>query len=239
MSWKFPARNISNPEVVSIDDVNQNFREVIEEASGALNEHNWKANSFGDRGMLANDAGIVVHRVAVEVNPNTDPDTTADNQFVRYDQDWQSIVGLTHTFNTTGGLVWFLASIQGNSPLSFTFLGNGGTGRFGVQFALELNGAVLAQSIVGGGDLSNDQITVFRKPSPPKIGFQVVSTPGVESMHFGVCSEAIVDVPPGKHTIRAVCCTPRASDDSDTGVSLDNTDKWLGSRELITVQLLR
>ncbi len=239
MSWKFPARAIKNPEVVSMDDVNQNFREVVEEASGALNEHNWSANSFPERGQLADDAGIVINTVVVEADPNTDPDTTTNIQFIQYDRDWQALDGLEFTFNTTGGLIWLLASVQASSPLSFTFLGNGGTGRFGLQFALEFNGAVLAQSIIGGADLSNDQITTFRPPSPPQIGFQVINTPAPSSLFFSVTTEAIIDVPPGKHVVRVVAAPPRATSESVSASNLDNTDKWIGSRELIVAQLLR
>ena len=162
MSWKFPARAIKNPEVVSMDDVNQNFREVVEEASGALNEHNWASNSFSERNQLADDAGIVINKVVVEVNPNTDPSVTSNIQYIKYDRDWQEINGLEFTFNTTGGLVWLIASIQASSPLSATWFTSGGaSARFGLQFALEFNGAILAQSIIGGADLSNDQVTVF------------------------------------------------------------------------------
>jgi hypothetical protein len=240
MSWKFPARAIKNPEVVSMDDVNQNFREVVEEASGALNEHNWASNSFSERNQLADDAGIVINKVAVEVNPNTDPSVTSNIQYIKYDRDWQEINGLEFTFNTTGGLVWLIASIQASSPLSANWFTSGSSSaRFGLQFALEFNGAILAQSIIGGADLSNDQVTVFSPPSPPNIGFQVISSPAPSSLFFAVSTEAIIDVPPGQHTVRVVAAPPRASSESVSTASLNGTDKWLGSRELIVAQLLR
>jgi len=240
MSWKFPARAIKNPEVVAMDDINHNFREVVEEASGALNEHNWKTNAFPERGQLADDAGIVVKNSVVQVNPNTDPDTTANVQFVQYDRDWQPLDGIEITFNTTGGIVWLIGSVQAFSPLAYNlYPTNGGTGRFGIQCALEFNGAVLAQSIVGGADLSNDQITVFRPPSPPKIGFQVISTPSPSSAALSISTEAIIDVPPGKHTARIVVAPPRATSETVTGATLDNKDKWVGTRELVVAQLLR
>jgi len=239
MSWKFPARAIKNPEVVAMDDINHNFREVVEEASGALNEHNWKTNAFPERGQLADDAGIVIHNSVVEVNPTTDPDTTPNVQFVQYDRDWQPLNGIEITFNTTGGIVWLIGSVQVSSPLSFSYFGNGGTGRFGLQCALEFNGAILAQSIIGGADLSNDQITVFRPPSPPRIGFQVISTPAPSSLFLTFSTEAIIDVPPGKHTARIVVAPPRATSETVKGATLNNTDKWIGTRELIVTQLLR
>ncbi len=239
MSWKFPARAIKNPEVVSMDDVNHNFREVVEEASGALNEHNWKTNAFPDRDQLADDAGIVLSRVVIEADPNTSPSTTSNIQFAQYDRNWQPLDGLEITFNTTGGLVWIMGSVQASSPLSFSYKGSGGTGRFGLQFALEVNGAVLAQSIMGGADLSNDQITTFRPASPQKIGFQVINTPGPSSMFFTVATEAVIDVPPGNHVVRAVMAPPRATSNTVKGATLSNTDKWVGTRELIVTQLLR
>jgi len=237
MSWKFPARNIKNPEVISIDDVNENFREVVEEATGALNEHNWKAGAFPDRSQLADNAAIELHRVRVSANPNTDPDLTANIQTINLDRDWQELDGTSIVFNSTGGIVWIMASIQASSSFELPWYSRGSRGRFGLQFALSLNGAVLAQSIIGGADLSNDQISTFRPPSPPLIGFTCINSPAPSSLFFSVVSEAIIDVPPGKHTVRVVAAPPKATDYS--GVTLSNKAKWVGSRELIVLELLR
>lgn len=238
MSWKFPARNIKNPEVISMDDINENFREVVEEATGALNEHNWKTAAFANRDQLADNAGIELHRVRISANPNTDPGVTANIQVINLDRDWQELNGTEVTFNSTGGTVWIMASIQASSPLDLSWFTTGGAnGRFGLQFALSLNGAVLAQSIIGGADLSNDQISTFRPPSPPLIGFSCINSPAPSSLFFSIVSEAIVDVPPGKHTVRVVSAPPKASDYS--GATLANKAKWVGSRELIVLELLR
>lgn len=236
MSWKYPKHNLENPNVVGMDDVNENFRAVVEEVSGELNEHNWKRRAFSERAMLADDAGIVLHKKVVEADPTTGVFTPGCHR-VLLDKDWQLLAGMEITFTTTGGTHWLLASLQATSPFDWSAFGAGGAGRWGIQFALSLNGAVLAQSIIGSADLTNDLIETFQSPSPVNIGFITINTPAPSSAKFSVVSEAIIDVPPGKHTVRFLAAPPKAADLS--GATLSNTSKWVGTRELIVAELLR
>ena len=101
-----------------------------------------------------------------------------------------------------------------------------------------MNEAFLAQSLVGSGDLSNDVVATFSAPTPAKIGFNLVNTPAPSSKMFSLVTEAVVQVPPGRHVVRAVASPPKARDD-DYPISLASKTKWIGSRELIVVELLR
>ena len=246
MAWKFPKHNIKPSDVVEMDDVNENFREVVEEASGALNEHNWKAAAFPDREDLADDAAIVLRRVYREVDPNQDPTRAlagAHRVFVELETDWQDIADTELTFTSPGGMFWLMASLQASSVIDDAWATIGERGRFGIQFALSLNDAVLAQSLVGTGDRSNDVIA-FRRPSSPfMIGFEVYNTPSPSSRYMTITLEAIVEVPPGRHTVRVVACPPLVNDiDAQSGggwAKMPKQSKWIGSRELIVVELLR
>jgi len=238
MGWRFPKHLLTNPQVIEIDDVNEDFRAFVEEASGALNEHNWRRDAFNTREMLADDAAVVLHTTSVESDPNIDPTVALNTMFPTQDVDWETIDDLEVTFNTTGGTYWILMSLQASAPfLRPTFLANG-NGRWGLQFALSLNEAVLAQSIVGSGDLPNDAMATFRTPSPPDVGFFTINSPGITSRFFSLTSEAVVEIPPGRHTIRGLVTPPKATD-SDHVYTPSEFTKWLGTRELILIELLR
>ena len=49
MAWRFPRHVISDNNVIEIDDINVDFKAVVEEASAELNEHNWAADSWDNR----------------------------------------------------------------------------------------------------------------------------------------------------------------------------------------------
>ena len=236
MAWKFPKHNIKAADVVEIDDVNENFRGVVEEVGGALNEHNWKEDAFNTRAHLADDVGLVLRRVFVEADPNGDPAVTANVHRLQMDMSWQDIAGLTLSFTSSGGLFWILASMQASSTIDELWFTIATGGKFGIQFALSLNDSVLAQSLVGTADRTNDHIAYGQAPGPANIEMQVYNTPAPSSRMMSITTEAVVRVPPGKHEVKVVACPPMVSDDT---AKVPANSKTIGSRELIVVELLR
>ena len=62
MAWKYPKYDIRNGYVVDVDPINDNFLTVVNEVSGALNEHNFEADSTAlTRDQLAEDAAMHMH----------------------------------------------------------------------------------------------------------------------------------------------------------------------------------
>jgi hypothetical protein len=241
MGWRFPKHFIHDPQVIEMDDLNEDFRPFVEEASGALNEHNWKRDAFDGRAQLADDVAVVLHNEVVEANSNANPTVTANIMFVTSDIDWEDIEGLETTFTTTGGTYWVLASIQGHAPIYKTYVFGSlpANGRFGLQFALSLNAAVLAQSIVGSGDLMNDKIGSLDGAVPKGAAFYCWQTTGISSQAFSVVSEAIITVPPGTHTVKALVTPPQTHESNPAANNPGARTKFLATRELIVVELLR
>ena len=56
MSWKFPKHPFHDGGAINQGDANDNFREVAEELTGQLGEHNWAENTITDRNHFNGDA---------------------------------------------------------------------------------------------------------------------------------------------------------------------------------------
>jgi len=226
MAWKYPRHRVSNVGVIEIDDVNENFRGVVEEASGELNEHNWAAGSWSNRLTdLADDVGMRVWKNQVLVAPGVGGgalpygDEIAPGAFVVEEtKTWQPIDDLTLTVDSTGGTLWVLSSMATRLPWYREFIPAGTQfgipeyTAFGAMFAIRLNGQILEQSLVGSGDLTNDKMTttVYRA-TPPGCGILSFNSPAPAALHAGIVVEAIIPVAPGQHTVEVVVATPQPS----------------------------
>lgn len=246
MAWRFPKHRISNNSVIEIDDINENFRAVVEEGSGELNEHNWKGGSWPDRLTDLSD-GVAVRYEAKQVNINPASPSTSPSTFVAQDSPvWQTIEQLTQTITSTGGDFWVLASFQVRAPWyqpSLTAIGlNTGTySAFGLQFAIRINGQILTDSIVGSADLSNDLfVSQSLVTSPPGASVLSFNSPGVTATYASVSTEAVTTLAPGSHTVEIVAMSPyksRIPNSEDT--NFDKYAKMVTTREMIILELRR
>jgi len=256
MAWKYPRHRVSNVGVIEIDDVNENFRGVVEEASGELNEHNWAAGSWSNRLTdLADDVGMRVWKNQTQVVPGvgggaagTYGDVIQSGAFVIEEtKTWQPIDGLTLTIDSTGGSLWILSSMATRLPwyregvLAGTQFETPSYSAFGAMFAIRLNGQVLEQSLVGSGDLTNDKMTttVYRA-TPPGCGILSFNTPAPAALHAGIVVEAIVPAAPGQHTIEIVTATPQPSRPKSK-VTTDEAwwRKLVNTRQVMVLELRR
>lgn len=264
MAWKYPRHRVSNVGVIEIDDVNENFRGVVEEASGELNEHNWAAGSWSNRLTdLADDVGMRAWRNEMLVYPgvaSTDAeprgDVIAPGAFVIEEtKTWQPIDDLTLTVDSTGGTLWILASMATRLPWYRDDIQSPGTAAaaqfnrseytaFGAMFAVRFNGQVLEQSLVGSGDLTNDKMTTTTyRATPPGCGILSFNSPAPAALHAGIVVEAIVPVSPGQHTIEIVVATPQPSRPKPVAPNPAVTVAWwrklVNTRQVIILELRR
>lgn len=247
MAWRFPKHRVSNNSVIEIDDINENFRAVVEEGSGELNEHNWKAASWPNR-LTDLSNGVGVRYKAKQVNINPASGSGVASTFVAQDNSsWQTIDQLTQTITSTGGDFWLLASFQVRTPWyqpSLTAVGSEGGGyysAFGLQFAIRVDGQILTDSIVGSADLSNDLfVSESLMASPPGGSILSFNSPGVTATYASVSTEAIAALAPGSHTIEIVAMSPHKSkipNSEDT--NYDKYAKMVTTREMIILELRR
>jgi hypothetical protein len=228
MAWKIIPFTVSADEVVDIHRINTNFLVVVEEVTGGLNEHNWAEDAFTDRDLLAEDVALRIK--SNQMGASTDPTSPTSGTDVEFGQEWHAIApNLDYTLVTKGGLIWLMASFQFDTDLMW-----------GVNFAIELDGNVLGDSLLGSGDSSNDLITLWGGSVYAPAGTSDIAAPalwgggGVDSQGgFGVVVSAMVELPAGSYTFRTVVRNVRRTLD----ISRSHNSMHVTNAELILLEM--
>ena len=220
MAWRYPPHIVGPNRVVEMEDLNENFQVFAEEASGHLNAHNFAAGIFSsNRTRLAEDVGVRLYRdVQVSDSLSGPPPTNAFALALEGNENWLPISDMSITLTSPG------------SSISIAFSGqfSGGTPTNGVMFGLELNGALLPNSVMGGLDLQNDN---------QSFGFNQgylnnQNIIGLYGERLGVCVEEVVSLLPGTYTIQPVYFLPIRT---KAGAGLI----YITNRELFVIETLR
>lgn len=220
MSWRVPRHRPRTSQSVAEPEINEDFEATVTEVDGHLNEHNFKANAITDPEDVDIDASIAVGHSFQEVDPgmgqgNPPPTTLPTNGFqVPNTQEWTAIDDMSDTVEVSQSLLWILGSLQQepSNPASATV-------RFGMQYAIRLDGLVLYETLTGSVDRVNDKTE---------------EALGDAGNQWAIVVEAVLDVVPGPHLVEIVCRTPK-----DWTLSQPATDDFwmILNRELITVEL--
>jgi hypothetical protein len=199
-------------------------------------------------------------------------------------------------FTSKGGKLWIMASFQYSSgtswfgfpqqrvdkqtwngvglddPTEAVFHSEGGrlalnTRSAGAEFAIQVDGTIIPESILGSGESSVQDPTVFRQwkstPPLPMLPENVWgplrgSTPGCWGDRLPCVVEALVSIAPGVHTVRVVARVPKPLE-SRRPASLEAWNdgnvypnvatpgfeyvplplQWVTNRELIVIEILR
>jgi len=223
MSWRYGPFVVEQDYVADIDTVNDNFRAIVGEVTAQLNEHNFARNSFSDRSLWAEDIGLKLNHVKVNYA------AACASETVQPAFDWRPLgVNFNKSFVTKCRKVWVCASFQAGFALEY-----------GVFLALELDGIVLGESLLGSGDHGNDLIDKLDVSLFPTISYSFGATPGI-FMPLGSTPvaqqrggpfvlDAVIDIPPGEHIIRPVFFSLKQAGFSEIGN--------LGDYELIVMEM--
>ena len=193
MSWRFPRFPTKANRVPSVDDMNENFFEFVEEIGGRLNEHNWAANAISAKADVAQDACFVWH--SDDNDPSTQFPSAAIGALgdgdVRVPQrsSWRVIKSVT--FTSPACLLWIHSSLQitqdPDDPAN-----NYWTTDSKFNYALsgiQVDGYVIPETVIGGAEPDNDRAYGVRMPAVP------------------VASSAVFPVGAGPHTVSIVVKT--------------------------------
>ena len=229
MSWKFPKHRPVTTDTLDKRDINENFTLLVDEFSGEINEHNLHHTLVTDGAYLEDGAGITAEHYFFPAPP-TAPPTPSGFAHVLVDDTWNKLSGpggpYAVTFVSSGAPVWILASFQGHFRSEPA--GAGTQVQPGYNFALMVDGAILYQSLVGGGDLTNDHVR------QATVG--MTQGPGVTGYYIPLVLETVVDLPPGEHTIN-VCSRAIHSYTPTSAIAV--REIGVLSRELILLELTR
>lgn len=212
MAIVFPKKRLKDEEILDIDDINDAFRDVTQEAGNALGEHNWKQNAFGVAD-LDPTAAIVVSSVYVE-SDNGSPYGSgsappATSHTVGGDYSWRAVDGLTQTVTTGNSLLWVMFSGQYSQPDSDL--------ETEVTFCIAHNGNVLPETVTGTSDSTNDAIAH-----------------GVLTERSPVVMDMLLPVAPGSHTFTVLVRTAKNFQWTWASYTVDDS---VDNRELIVLEM--
>jgi hypothetical protein len=244
MSWRFPRYQIFDADVIDYHAWNENAIPFVEEATGMLNEHNFKYGAFNDLSKWDDDVGYRLHHVQQAADPNSYRAGGSVSNGVRDDDGdgdglrdetgippnfvwmisrggWARIDDMIITLNTPaqGAQLWiqFSAQFELWRGKNFDIVSDVD---WGAQFAIRVDGAVVYESLVGSGELDND---------PASEGAGVRNAPAIWGRRYPVSMDCIVEVPPGAHVVEVVFYSESANYD---------TSHFVSNRELIVLEML-
>ena len=154
MAHVFPKRPVSSTTIMSVDELNENMLAIAQEA-GRLNEHNFK-NGCQSSSVLYVEPGAAVALRAVksDVDHEADFETLAtsrpaDIDLVLLEESslWTTLEELE--IETYNSLIWVLFSLQ------YSCHTNDYTETGGAEFAVAIDGVIVAETITGTLDLDN------------------------------------------------------------------------------------
>lgn len=256
MSWKYPQFPIKNTYVIDIEPINENFLSIVSEAAGYLNEHNFKATSTVDllftRSNVPKDIGMrLMYSRAIGRDP-FNVDGTNWNKFRPLDfYQTKSNVGLSVSARFRGGPVWICGSFTlHNHPVprsgypyknvtAVLTATNGKQKGFGYNVAIEVDGAVIGESLVGSGDLTienhvNEAVGVNTGATPDTLTFHPSGGGGINGAMNSVVVDAVLNLTPGHHVIRIAIMDILSSN----GVA-ENRPTYVSTSELFILEMAR
>ena len=232
MSTVFPKYSANTAEPMDLQEINENFRTVISEIQGGLNEHNWKAGAFTDHTSITAGSMIRTYHSSVRVihgiiDKTSPPSVSPSNSFkVSNNREWVTIKDqsspatyspMEMTITTGNSMLWIIYNGQ-QQP----FNTSGASKNLpGCQYGISIDGSVIAETIIGSMDRNND-----------------MTGEGVQMTQHPFSTDCIVPVAAGVHTIaiQARCC---ANKDYDVFSSSSTSGQAyeIFNREMIVIEM--
>ena len=168
--------------------------------------------------------------------------------------------GMSLTFTSRGGPTWICASFTLANTVSrlglvgdLNLIANSTTGDeyyplppgkgFGFNCALQLDGVILNDSLVGSGDPANEFYEDREqdlKTSSSYLKIQPQGGGGLNGAWNAVVLDTVIDLSPGQHTVRVAIQDILGSNSKGYGKdSAYNTKAYVTTRELFAVELTR
>ena len=257
MPYVFPKHRLEANTPMDYEEVNENFQDLIGEASGGLNEHNFNSNTFTQGVHLSPvepmacwwDANITMDP-AIDVGDLSPFVSTSygstefllnnpDYFYQRTQGTWEVISGLTKSIPATGGMYWILGSLQHDGRSKYDETKEHFLNHYGALYAIRINGQVVHETITGGvhnnpvtsqGLVQNGIGTGKPRVRVANSGHKVYDTHAIhgDTGLLPVSLDFIVDLPPGTHTIDIVMQTLPHPQPGNVSVS---------TRELIILEM--
>jgi hypothetical protein len=233
----------------------ENYLSVVEETAGRLGEHNFKVSPKTpvlERTSLAPGYSMkLAHARSTASSFSTDVvgDAELPPQWIgiRSVPSYQTFPdeGMTLTFTSRGGPTWICGSFTlhnctvgdrrhtSRAVILATPRDNRPFDRakgFGFNCALQLNGSILNETLVGSGDPTND---FFDNEGNTNTNINPKGGGGIQGASTAVVVDAVIDLEPGTHTLRIAVQNILSSNGND------ESEAAISSREIFALELTR
>lgn len=199
MSWVFPKSLFRTGTVYDWLEFDEQLVVYSSEVNGFLNEHNFDESIGSD--LRTNDS--LLESVAVRLvntSDHVDVYTEASLDPIPNTEQWHPVTGTTMTLRSRGGAMYATYSFQ---VVFYDMVAGEGPG---LQFAIELDGSVQYNTLLGSGDLSNDY---FEDDDIDSSELSAASGGGsVKARLSPHCVEGFFPIDAGPHTVKLVARNP-------------------------------
>ena len=211
--------------------------------------------SFGSvlgSNKLPQDAGYRLHYTKPDFARN--PDNKNANNWTKYSgadfYTTKAINGFSMTREFSGGVVWICCSftLHSHPTPAYSLLSNdsdrqGATYKspiekgFGFNLALQVDGAIIPESLVGTGDVTQEFFGEEKTTSSPG-DFSSLTTQsrgggGINGARNAVTLDAVVNLAPGTHTIRLAL-----QDIRNSNATIDENNVHISTVELFALEIM-
>lgn len=199
MAWAYAQHRFAYTWTLDSEEWNDNIVAFANEMNGNLNEQNFASDDLlldlMENDLTEFDVMARVFSEKVRVDPLG---STSAMTEVKMSTRWTAIdEGQPDPFVSRGGLCLIIINFQMHCSFSFT-------GTSGMNFAVEVDGHVMVDSLLGTGDQSNDFLdTAFGATvAGGEVEFDFGTSPSFRSDQEPKQVRCLVELDPGEHTVK-------------------------------------
>lgn len=199
MSWGYAAHRFAYAWTLDTEEFNDNLVLFSNEMNGNLNEQNFAETCVVDMMTNANTQPDIMARVFAEKTKTNPNGPTGNMERIPPGTRWNPISRGELLFVSRGGLAWVIFSFQMHCP-SIPAKASG------MNFALEVDGVVRMDTLLGTGDQSNDFIDLAFGASVGggEVEYDYGTSPSFRAEHEPKLVKGLFRLEPGGHRIRLV-----------------------------------
>jgi hypothetical protein len=209
VSWAYAKHRFAYTWTLDPSEWNDNIVPFASEMNGNLNEQNWSSSGTPIGTMMSNGLTEfdIIARVFGEKN-RVDPLGATSAMFkVPMSTKWTPITTSEKAFGSRGGLALIIISFQMHCPSVPAEMS-------GLIFAIEVDGEVRADSLLGTGDQGNDLLdTAFGATvGGGEVDYDFGTSPSFRSEQEPKMVKLLIRVEPGQHVGEAARVQSDAGD---------------------------
>jgi hypothetical protein len=201
MSWVVDKHKLLNNYFLDVDEISEVFS-VYSDESVNLNEHNWLYNVMEDVVVAGKAEPDFCMVVAHTRRARSHRDITGEGKRIVQSTAWVPIENGVVNWDSGGGKA--VVIITGQLHLNV-----GSLDQSGLNLAIEVDGTVHTEGLIGTGDQANDYVDSglnVLATSGGGSGFTLGygSSPSLRALDYPFLVKVMLNLSPGRHTARLV-----------------------------------